>query len=73
LVTEKSAITDFLITYNQFCSDCNGKPLLNQTPDLDSAIIQKAFGDKLKVLAATRKQYDPQDRLLNLYFRDLLS
>lgn len=64
---------DFLLAYNKFCADRNGKPLLNQTPDLDSAIVQKAFGDRLKVLAATRKQYDTGDRLLNPYFRDLLS
>ena len=63
---------EFLDVYNQFCSDRNGMPLLNQTPKLSSAIVQKAFGDKLKVFATTRKQYDPQDRLLNQYFRDLL-
>ncbi len=63
---------DFLIAYNQFCSDRNGTPLLNQTPNLNAAIVQKAFGDKLKIFAAMRKQYDPQDRLLNKYFRDLL-
>jgi FAD binding domain/D-arabinono-1,4-lactone oxidase len=64
---------DFLEVYNQFCNDRNGKPLLNQTPGLNAAIVQKAFGDKLKVLATLRKQYDPQDRLLNQYFRELLS
>ncbi len=63
---------DFLNAYNQFCSDRNGTPLLNQTPNLNAAIVQKAFGDKLKIFAATRKQYDPQGRLLNKYFRDLL-
>jgi hypothetical protein len=46
---------------------------LNQTPGLNAAMMQKAYGDKLKVLAETRKQYDPQDRLLNPYFRELLS
>jgi FAD/FMN-containing dehydrogenase len=64
---------EFLDAYNQFCSDRNGKPLLNQTPGLNAAMVQKAYGDKLKVLAETRKQYDPQDRLLNPYFRELLS
>ncbi len=62
----------FLDAYNQFCSDRNGLPLLNQTPGLNSAIVQKAYGDKLKILSDTRKQYDPQDRLLNDYFRQLL-
>ncbi len=64
---------DFLVAYNQFCVSLNGKPLLNQTPGLTAAILQGAYGDKLKTLAATRKQYDPQDRLLNDYFRQLLS
>ena len=71
--TANSGWDDFLIVYNQFCSERNGKPLMNQTPDLNPPIVQKAFGDKLKGLAATRKQYDPQNRLLNSYFRDLLS
>jgi len=64
---------DFLSAYNQFCSDRNGVPLLNQTPLLNSEIVKKAYGDKLTILAAARKQYDPHDRLLNPYFRDLLS
>ncbi len=64
---------DFLAAYNQFCVNLNGKPLMNQTPGLTPAIVQGAFGSRLKVLADTRKQYDPQDRLLNDYFRQLLS
>ncbi|MGA8087838.1 MAG: FAD-dependent oxidoreductase [Terracidiphilus sp.] len=64
---------DFLAAYNQFCSDRNGVPLLNQTPLLSPAILKKAYGEKLTGLAAARKQYDPQDRLLNTYFRELLS
>jgi len=64
---------DFLNAYNQFCSERNGLPLLNQTPGLDAATLRKAYGTKLTTLAAARKQYDPQDRLLNAYFRELLS
>jgi hypothetical protein len=64
---------DFLDAYNQFCSDRNGKPLLNQTPALSAAIVQKAYGDRLKLLEDTRKNYDPGDRLLNDYFRGLLT
>jgi hypothetical protein len=64
---------DFLTAYNQFCSDRNGRPLLNQTPGLTPAIVQKAFGDRLKTLEETRKQYDPGNRLLNDYFKMLFS
>lgn len=63
----------FLLAYNQFCSDRNGVPLLNQTPSLSPAIVQKAYGDKLAKFATIRRQYDPGDRLLNSYFRTLLA
>jgi len=64
---------DFLVAYNQFCVSLNGKPLLNQTPGLTAAVVQGAYGDRLKAVEATRQQYDPQNRLLNAYFRELLS
>ncbi len=63
----------FLAAYNQFCSDRGGLPLLNQTFGVTPEIAQKAFGDKLKTLEATRKTYDPGNRLLNDYFRQVLS
>jgi FAD/FMN-containing dehydrogenase len=64
---------EYLDAYNQFCSDRNGRPLLNQTPGLTPAILQKAYGDKLKQFSDVRKQYDPNDRMLNDYFRTLLA
>jgi FAD/FMN-containing dehydrogenase len=64
---------DFLAAYNQFCVDHGGFPLLNQTPGLTAAIVQRAFGDRLNTLIEARRQYDPTNRLLNLYFRSLLS
>jgi FAD/FMN-containing dehydrogenase len=63
----------FLEAFNQFCSDRDGSPLLNQTFGLTRTIVQKAFGDRLKTFAAARRQFDPGDRLLNGYFRMLLS
>lgn len=64
---------DFLTAYNQFCNDRNGLPLLNQTPGLDTATLKRAYGARLTTIASARRQYDPQDRLLNAYFRELLS
>jgi FAD/FMN-containing dehydrogenase len=62
----------FLAAYNQFSSDQGGIPLFNQTYGITPAQAQKAWGDKLKVFAAARQNYDPNGRLLNDYFRDLL-
>jgi FAD binding domain/D-arabinono-1,4-lactone oxidase len=65
--------TDFLDAYNQFCSYRNGIPVLNQTPQLTPAMLKKAYGDRLQTLNTARKQYDPENRLLNAYFAQLLS
>ncbi len=65
--------SDFLDAYNQFCVERSGMPLLNQTPGLTAAIVQKAYGNRLTTLEATRAQFDPNNRLLNRYFRQLLS
>ena len=36
------------------------------------AQIEKALGDRWKQFAAARRTFDPNNRLLNAYFRDLL-
>ncbi|MFZ0589913.1 MAG: FAD-binding oxidoreductase [Bryobacteraceae bacterium] len=64
---------EFLAAYNDFCISRNGVPLLNQTFGVTPAIAQKAFGDQLKALNKTRQSYDPNGRLLNDYFKQLLT
>lgn len=64
--------TQFLGAYNQFCIDRNGIPLLNQTPGLTADILHKAYGSRLQTLQTTREKFDPNNRLLNAYFRGLL-
>jgi hypothetical protein len=63
---------DFLTAYNQWCSDNGGFPLLNQTPTLTAAIVQKAFGPRLQTLSDARQQYDPTGRMLSPDFGALL-
>jgi FAD binding domain/D-arabinono-1,4-lactone oxidase len=65
--------SEFIDAYNQFCSERNGQPLLNQTANLTPDLAKKAFGSRLATLEQTRKQYDPSGRLLNAYFRGILS
>jgi len=65
--------TEFIDAYNAFCDDHNGIPLLNQTPQLTPASVRKALGERLKVMEETRRTFDPGDRLLNGYYRDLLA
>jgi hypothetical protein len=64
---------EFIDAYNQFCADRNGKPVFNQTAALTPELAKRAFGGKLATLEQARKQYDPSGRLLNDYFRGMLS
>jgi FAD/FMN-containing dehydrogenase len=63
----------FLADYNQFCSDHDGLPLLNQTFGVTREQARKALGDRLRVFEEVRRTFDAQNRLLNDYFQDLLS
>ena len=64
---------EFLLEYNHFCSARNGMPLLNQTLGVSRAIADKAYGDRLAVMAQAQRMYDPEGRMLNEYFRDLFT
>lgn len=64
---------EFLRAYNEFCSARGGLPLFNQTPFLTREQVKKAFGKRLADFATARRKADPKDRLLDSYFRELLS
>jgi hypothetical protein len=64
---------DFLRAYNEFCSEKGGVPLLNQTYGVTRLQAAKAFKDRLREFAECRKIYDPNNRLLNDYFQELLT
>jgi L-gulonolactone oxidase len=61
----------FLRKFNEFCIENGGKPLLNQTPHLEPAQVQRAFGPQIKQFQVERRQRDPRNRFYNEYFRHL--
>jgi len=63
----------FLRAYNDFCCARGGLPLFNQTPFLTREQVKKAFGNRLADFAKARREADPEDRLLDSYFHELLS
>ena len=63
---------DFLRAYNELCSGLGGVPFLDQTPLLTRDQVARAFGDRLARFETHRRRFDPADRLLNAYFRELL-
>ncbi len=63
---------DFVIEFNEFCSQRQGTPLLNQTRSLTREQAGQAFGARWKLFNGFRKRLDPDDRMLNVYFAQLL-
>lgn len=64
---------EFLVAYNDFCSRHGGSPLFNQTNSLTRSQVEKAFGDRRTTFEGYRSRFDPAERLLNQYFRKLLT
>jgi hypothetical protein len=63
---------EFLVAFNDFCSQNGGVPVFSQTKLLTRAQVEKAFGERLNTFESYRNRFDPTDRLLNEYFRKLL-
>lgn len=64
---------EFLKAYNEFCIEHGGVPLFNQSKWLTRAQVQKAFGSRIDALWQLKTDYDPNDRLLNGYFKELFA
>jgi len=62
----------FSKAFNDFAVEHGGKPLLNQTPNLTSGHVNRAFGRHWTLFKEYRAQYDPGNRLLNAHFESLL-
>jgi FAD/FMN-containing dehydrogenase len=60
---------DFLYAYNDWCSGQGGIPLPNQTFGFTHEQAALALGERLATMAAKRAEFDPDNRLLNPYFR----
>ena len=63
---------DFLKAYNEFCSRLDGVPLFNQTKWITPEQAKRAFGERLDTFRRYRERFDPDDRLLNPYFKEVL-
>ncbi|HUJ44100.1 MAG TPA: FAD-dependent oxidoreductase [Opitutaceae bacterium] len=61
----------FLAAYNDFCSQHNGRPLLNQTAAITAAQFKTAFGPEIAKFQVYRRKMDPDDRFYTPYFRQL--
>jgi hypothetical protein len=71
--TDKPAWDRFLNEFNEFAYKKNGIPLLNQSPFVERRHVEQAYGERWQAFSAQVKAADPQQRMLNPFFADLLS
>jgi FAD/FMN-containing dehydrogenase len=63
----------FLREFNEWAAARGGIPLLNQSPFVTRAQVVAAYGDRWKKMSDWIRSVDPQERMLNDFFRGLLS
>ena len=71
--TDNTAWHDFLRAFNDFAFQRNGIPLLNQSPFVEAKHVQAAFGWRWDQFKAAVQSMDPNRRMLNPFFADLLA
>jgi FAD binding domain/D-arabinono-1,4-lactone oxidase len=72
-VTDVTAWHTFLAAFNDFASQRNGIPLLNQSPLVERKHVEAAYGARWTQLSTWTRTMDPKGRMLNPFFADLLS
>lgn len=62
----------FIDAFNEFAHEHGGIPLFNQSPRLVPAHVRAAFKTRWAAFQKIRNEMDPDERFLNVYFRELL-
>jgi FAD/FMN-containing dehydrogenase len=71
--TDKAAWDRFLQEFNDFAAKRNGIPLLNQSPFVTREHVEAAYGARWHQFSDWVRTMDPGGRMLNPFFRNLLS
>ncbi|MBK8256737.1 MAG: FAD-binding protein [Polyangiaceae bacterium] len=71
--TDRDAWNRYLDAFNEFAFQRGGTPLLNQSPRLTRAHVQAAYGERWNDFSARVRAADPEGRMLNPFFAELLA
>ncbi len=69
---DKTAWPDFLRAFNEWASRRGGIPLFNQSPFVKRGHVVAAYGDRWKTLCDWIRTVDPQKRMVNEFFEELI-
>jgi FAD/FMN-containing dehydrogenase len=71
--SDQAAWDRFLREFNEFATRRNGIPLFNQSPFVTREHCERAYGARWTEFSQWVRSVDPEGRMLNPFFRDLLS
>lgn len=71
--TDNDAWHKFLREFNEFAYQRKGIPLLNQSPFVERKHVEAAYGDRWFEFSDWVRSVDPDGRMLNPFFAELLS
>jgi hypothetical protein len=71
--TDQAAWDRFLREFNEFAAKRKGIPLFNQSPFITRQHCEQAYGQRWTEFSGWVRSVDPDGRMLNPFFRDLLS
>lgn len=71
--TDDAAWHHFLRQFNEFATQRGGIPLLNQSPFVERRHMEAAYGPRWLEFSEWVRTMDPEGRMLNPFFADLLS
>jgi FAD/FMN-containing dehydrogenase len=71
--TDDTAWHAYLQAFNEFAFEHAGIPLLNQSPFVERRHMEAAYGERWTEFSRWVKTMDPDGRMLNPFFADLLS
>lgn len=69
--SDQAAWDRFLREFNEFAARRNGIPLFNQSPFVTRQQSEQAYGQRWSEFVAWIRSVDPDQRMLNPFFRDL--
>jgi hypothetical protein len=70
--TDVGAWSAFLKAFNDFAFQRGGVPLLNQSPFVEKKHCEAGYGERWGQFSAWVKEVDPEGRMLNPFFAELL-
>ncbi len=65
--TQAKGWSDFAIDFSDFARHWGGVPVFNQTLEIPADYALPAFGSRLEFFRKIRRQFDPENRMMNPY------